>query len=176
MLVDLIRTFLVYKMTNTFHHNQLLQKRHMLLETALVYEVLRAWSMIGQVEVTNDELNWNFYLSPSPWGGEFPISAPERNKEGRETAISTPTNKWEQPLIFRHQREQYAVYILGLHLLSISTTLKVVCIWGYQVSPSCKYCLKKKFKPPEYSIVGASTLRSYNSNLPNSRSINPTLM
>lgn len=83
VFVDLIRSFLMDKVCNSFHYNDLLQKWHIFLEPTLVYVFLHAWSIIGQVKVTHNKLNRNFYLSPSPWGVEFPISAIKRNKNAK---------------------------------------------------------------------------------------------
>lgn len=93
VFVDLIRAFLVDKVCNSFHYNDLLQKWHIFLEPTLVYVFLRAWSIIGQVKVTHNKLNRNFYLCPSPWGVEFPISAIKRNKNEKEKSVISMPNQ-----------------------------------------------------------------------------------
>jgi hypothetical protein len=81
VLVDLLRAFLVDEVCNSFHYNNLLQKWHIFLQPSLVYVFLDAGIIIGQVKVTHNELDRNFYLGPCPWGGELPISATKTNKQ-----------------------------------------------------------------------------------------------
>lgn len=75
VFVDLIRSFLVDKVSTSFHYNYFLQKWHVFLEPTLVYVFLGAWSVIGQVKVSNNEFCRYFYLAPCPRGGELPVSA-----------------------------------------------------------------------------------------------------
>jgi hypothetical protein len=37
--------------------------------------ILGTERIIGEVLITHDKLDWNFYLSSSPWCGKFPVPA-----------------------------------------------------------------------------------------------------
>lgn len=77
MLVDFIGLFFIDKMSNSFHHNHLFQKRHMFLEPTFVYVILGAHKIINQaglgLMVSHNELNRSFNLSPSPGCSQFSI-------------------------------------------------------------------------------------------------------
>ena len=75
VLTDLFRFLFIYKMTHTFHYNQVLQKWNVSFEPALGYIILGTERIIGEVLITHDKLDGNFYLSSSPWCGKFPVPA-----------------------------------------------------------------------------------------------------
>ncbi|XLS61167.1 hypothetical protein HN51_015395 [Arachis hypogaea] len=66
MGADLIWLFLIYKVSYSFHYNQFLQEWHLFLEATVMYIFLNTRSVIGNIQVSHNELHWNFDLYSSP--------------------------------------------------------------------------------------------------------------
>lgn len=72
---DLFWSFLIYKVTHSFHHNHFLQVWYFFLKATIMYILLNAWSVVCKVQVSHNKLHRYFDLYSSPWCREFPGSA-----------------------------------------------------------------------------------------------------
>lgn len=66
MLTNFLWLFFIDEVADTLHDHDIIQQRYILFEATFVNKILNAWSMICQIQVSNNELHWHLYLSSSP--------------------------------------------------------------------------------------------------------------
>jgi hypothetical protein len=66
VLADFLWFFFIDEVPNIFHDDNIIKKWNEFLKATPVNEILYARTMICQIQVSNDELDWDIYLSSSP--------------------------------------------------------------------------------------------------------------